>query len=457
MKKKFLSLLAVAFLGLFLLASCGKTYLVDFDEDGGSEVAAVEVKEGELVTLPANPTKDGLTFDGWYTDPNCREAFDATQPIVEDVVLYAKWSVKLTFDSKGGSAVEPIIAKGASVYQLPANPTREGYAFVGWYTDEAYTKELPALVFPVRNTTAYAKWLALDTTTKYTFTNLTPNDANAFTVEDGKYTATEAKGEWTMVNTEFKVNLNGYDTVVMDVIGTEGTEIMLKFEGDGVATEYTEGETKHTQINEQTFVLTGKEQQIIWNFRPEVLANCGKGACKFGFFLAPGKAGKVEDKVNEAVVGAYVEVKSAFVCRALAEGEQNKQVAVTYVVNGDTVVKSQFVTIGEKAVKPADPEKDGYVFEGWFKDEACTQAYDWNTELEESITLYAKWEEDAVKYVVLEALEDTYKSGDEGIYTSAYANGVLTISRTAVADDKQWSCVNGSIMLMLTFLHYTSS
>lgn len=43
--------------------------------------------------------------------------------------------------------------------------------------------------------------------------------------------------------------------------------------------------------------------------------------------------------------------------------------------------------------KPADPEKAGCVFLGWFTDEACTQAFDWTSEVTKHITLYAGWQE----------------------------------------------------------------
>ena len=414
MKKRFLGLLAVAFLGVFLLASCGKTYLVSFEEEGGSEVADVEVKEGELVTLPAAPTKEGLTFDGWYLDPNCREAFDASKPVVEELVLYAKWSVKLTFDSKGGSAVEAIVAKGSSVYELPANPTREGFAFVGWFTDEACTKALPALVFPAKNTTAYAKWLALDTTTKVDIKTWAPNDANAFDVDGTKFTATEAKGEWTMVISEFKVNLAGYDTLVVDMVGSEGTEIMFKFEGDGV------------KATEQTFVLTGKDQRIIWNFGTETLAGTGVGTGKIGFFLAPGKAGTVEEKANTEVVDKYVEIKAAGIYRALEEGKQNKDVAITYISNGGSAVAAQFVAKGAKATAPTAPTKAGYVFDGWYVDPEFTDEYDWETAVNENISLYAKWEKGSYKV--------TFDVNDHGTAPAELNVGYLPILPKLKAD-----------------------
>ena len=43
------------------------------------------------------------------------------------------------------------------------------------------------------------------------------------------------------------------------------------------------------------------------------------------------------------------------------------------------------------------------------------------------------------------ALQDTYTSGDEGLYTAVYADGKLTLSRTQVPDDKQWANVAGTL------------
>ena len=379
MRKRFLSLLAVAFLGLILLVSCGKTYLVDFDTDGGSEVATVEVKEGEVLTLPADPEKDGLTFAGWYTDPNCLKAFDASAKITEDTTLYAKWLVKLTFNSNGGSEVEPILAKGSSVYELPANPVREGFAFIGWYTDEALTKELPALVFPAKNTTAYAKWLAFDNTTKVELKGFASNDPNAFEVEGNTFTATAAKGNYTFIYTEFKQNLAGYDTVVLNVVGTKDVKVLLKFEGDGVA------------VTEQEYTLTGEDQEIIWTVPADTLKGTGVGAAKFGFFLAPGEFGTVNDAPNEEVVGASIEVKSAYIYRTLTPGLENKDVAITYIANGGTSVAAQFVAKGTVATA-ATATRNGYELEGWYIDADLTQAFDWTAAVNENVTLYAKWE-----------------------------------------------------------------
>lgn len=65
---------------------------------------------------------------------------------------------------------------------------------------------------------------------------------------------------------------------------------------------------------------------------------------------------------------------------------------VTFDVNGHgTAPDPQTVDIGTKAVRPADPVQTGWRFDGWYTDKDCTAAYDFDKEVTEDITLYAKW------------------------------------------------------------------
>ena len=65
---------------------------------------------------------------------------------------------------------------------------------------------------------------------------------------------------------------------------------------------------------------------------------------------------------------------------------------VTFNMNGNgTAPTTLSVTSGNKATKPSDPSASGYTFGGWYKDSACTQAFDFNTAITGNITLYAKW------------------------------------------------------------------
>ena len=77
---------------------------------------------------------------------------------------------------------------------------------------------------------------------------------------------------------------------------------------------------------------------------------------------------------------------------------------VTFDTDGGSSVAAQTVQNGRKAVKPADPQKDGYVFLGWYKDNAYAQKYDFeNTTVVSSVTVYARFvklDPDAKVYTV---------------------------------------------------------
>ena len=63
-----------------------------------------------------------------------------------------------------------------------------------------------------------------------------------------------------------------------------------------------------------------------------------------------------------------------------------------FTVTFDSGIVSQNVVEGEKAVKPTNPVRDGYRFIGWFTDESCRNAYDWDTPVTSSFSLYAGWQ-----------------------------------------------------------------
>ncbi len=76
---------------------------VTFETSGGSAVATAHVKENETVEKPADPTKSGCTFGGWYTDAACTDAYDFAAPVAASMTLHAKW----TKVSSGGGSYRP--------------------------------------------------------------------------------------------------------------------------------------------------------------------------------------------------------------------------------------------------------------------------------------------------------------------------------------------------------------
>ena len=67
-------------------------YTVTFDANGhGTAPEAQFLKPGKKATQPEDPQEEGYLFKGWYTDPNCKTAYNFSSPVEEDITLYAKW------------------------------------------------------------------------------------------------------------------------------------------------------------------------------------------------------------------------------------------------------------------------------------------------------------------------------------------------------------------------------
>ena len=81
----------------------------------------------------------------------------------------------------------------------------------------------------------------------------------------------------------------------------------------------------------------------------------------------------------------------SFVCHANGVTPVEKHL-VTFNTQGGSSVEAQLVTSGEAVTQPSDPERTGYIFRGWYTDEACTEAYDFAAAVTADLTLYAKWE-----------------------------------------------------------------
>ena len=171
---------------------------VTFDSAGGSEVPSQKVIYGEKIQKPEDPTRNGYTFNGWYSDLDRSQPWDFDHDTVkENMTLYAGWTegsviipptgddgglwmwivaplallqmilLLLLFGKKtvrfepcGGSAVESIKVKRGRLIGCPAEPTKVGSSFVGWYQDEACTRPWNFERHKVnKSITLYARWM----------------------------------------------------------------------------------------------------------------------------------------------------------------------------------------------------------------------------------------------------------------------------------------------------------
>ena len=122
-------------------------YTIAFDTNGGSEIAPITQDYGTEITAPDNPTRKGYTFIGWDTE------IPKTVP-AENMTVTAQWEINryiITFDTAGGSEIAPITQDYGTNITAPANPTREGYTFIGWDRDIPVT-------MPAENITLKARW-----------------------------------------------------------------------------------------------------------------------------------------------------------------------------------------------------------------------------------------------------------------------------------------------------------
>ena len=76
---------------------------VSFETGEGSKVDFQTTADGKLVK-PADPTREGYTFGGWYTDEACTQAYDFSTPVTADLTLYAKWTKNATNPGGNGGS-----------------------------------------------------------------------------------------------------------------------------------------------------------------------------------------------------------------------------------------------------------------------------------------------------------------------------------------------------------------
>ena len=126
-------------------------YTITFDTDGGSAIEPITQDYGTAITAPAAPTKTGYTFAGWDTE------IPTTMP-AGDMTIKANWAVNqytITFNTDGGSAIDPITQDYGTDITAPAAPTKTGYTFANW------DRAIPATM-PAEDLTLTAHWTACD-------------------------------------------------------------------------------------------------------------------------------------------------------------------------------------------------------------------------------------------------------------------------------------------------------
>ena len=338
-------------------------YIVTFETNGGSAVASQNVKSGECVQRPADPTRDGSVFKGWYKNKYLLGEYDFSTPVTSDITLYAGWTtnssssyhyvtIKDTGDYKSGSTITVQVQDGktlASFFESNSiNIQPSGYTFGGWFSDEAATLPYDINTTPVTaDITVYRKWVKNET--KITVKYYVPSEMDN-TILTGNIVTS-----WRLQLTE-EIGKN-------EILPPPGI--------DSFTASVTNGSTTFTN----TYYISG------WYSSSSYTAGT-----EYSFMTAV-----PESALSNNTLSLYAKYSAFDYC-------------YVYFIsnNGDDAIQ-RVVQSGQTVTEPTAPTRSGYTFTGWYTDEACTNAYDFTSKVTADITLYAGWQQNAVvetKYTV---------------------------------------------------------
>ena len=356
-------------------------YTVKFNANGGQgTMADQQFTYDQEGTLSANSfAREGYTFAGWSETANGTVKYGNGAKVKNlaeggNKTLYAVWTpiqkYTITYDSKGGTAVDKQEVISGVKATMPTAPTRKGYTFKAWYIDAEYKTAFDFNTAITKNITLYAKW-----------------EANKYTV---KFNANGGQG--TMADQQFTYDQEG--TLNANSFAREG----YTFAG---WSETADGTVKYGNGAKVKNLAEGGNKTLyaVWkqNRKYTITFNANNGT----------------DAKAEQVIDFNKEVK-------LNKNTFKEEFTITYNYN-NTDKKIETEKVNSKFLGWST-EKDGEVK---YKDEANIKAVD--NSKEDSIILYAKWEKPTI---TLRKVDNTTNTKFIGWSTSDKKENIISENTT---------------------------
>ncbi|MCO7175459.1 InlB B-repeat-containing protein [Sporolactobacillus kofuensis] len=346
-------------------------YTFTYDSNGGSAIGDQHIDYEDKASQPADPTRTGYTFAGWYSDTELNSPYDFTTPVTGNVKLYAKWdknSYTVTYDSNGGSAIGDQHIDYEDQASQPADPTRTGYTFAGWYSDTEFNSPYDFTTPVTGNVKLYAKW----DKNSYDVTF----DSNGGSAIGDQHIDYEDQASQPADPTRTGYTFAGWYS---------DTEFNSPYDFDtpvtGHATLYAKWNKNHYIV---AFDSNGgsaiSNQTIDFEDKASQPAEPTRTGYTFAGWYKDSDLTEPYD-FHSPVTGNTT---------LYAKWDKNRY-TVTYDSNGGSSVSDQTIDFEDKANKPAEPIRAGYTFAGWYSDSAFNRPYDFDTPVTGDTTFYAKW------------------------------------------------------------------
>jgi len=384
-------------LSIFLLAiiltgcTTSVSFTINFDSNGGTDVAAIVTDGSSTITIPGDPTKEGFFFGGWYWDNNTfSQPFTANSlldsPLSSNMTVYAKWneddnyippgSVQVTFDSNGGTVIDPVHVLIGHTIAIPV-VTKNGYTLDGWYTsvnggvtlDERWSFTTSQVTNAI---TLYAKWNINTYTITYHLNNGINSISNpsTFTYEsDTILLENPTKDGYTFIGWYQQEDLTG-DLVAEIATNSYGdnnlyakweiNQYTINFESNG-------GSSIDSITQDYNTIVTEPSEPTREGYTFARWYTSGAFSTVFTF-----------NTMSASNMTAYAKWNA-------------KSYTITFETNGGSAVTAKTQNYATNVTAPTNPAKTGYTFDGWYSDSAFVNAFTFSTMLAENITLYAKW------------------------------------------------------------------
>lgn len=451
MGKKIKALAVVFVLAVLfsVYSSAEQTYRIQFDYGVASVIANriinpnSDAYTGQEAVKLADPSCEGFTFEGWYTDPNRQtQITEIAAGSAEDITLYAKWYEKnysiryilMQTDSEipADSIENPNITSrltGEAVYLEDAICLNDAYIFDGWYKDASYTQKITYISeYTTENITLYAKWKKAVYPIRYDMGDITlslypaennnpssyiyneavtltaPYSADPSFTFDGWYTDETFSTPVTAISAGQKGSITVYAKWVRAVYHIR----YILTDGSAVAPDTIHNANPATRAAAQEVVL----EQASTDNRSYVFA---------GWYTSPDY--KENTKITAVTADIYQDItvyakwEEAVYRLHYDFGKVNLLVTPIDNPNPDSYRYGDTIT-------PAPVEAEGFIFNGWCKDKELKQKITAvNADDYGDITLYADFTEKtySVKYVVT----------DKGVQENRVINKNETIRTTS--------------------------